>query len=1025
MNPKNSQSNSSDNINFPTTEITNTQSLDELNLQTSFGLTKNSSRQEPGWWDSLAIKKKIVFGTIALSFSSAAIAGGSSYYFADHLTSLLIGSGLVATMAGAIAALLSKKPLRELHQVNGIDSSRLDRLLKDTKLEELEQLGDNINQLSTKLESLTTEQIRINQQRQLFNSLTFRTRQTTNRELLFQIAVDGARDILQSDRVVIYRFNDDQTGTVVAESVADGYAKALNEGISDRCFSESYLAKEQIGKIRAINDIHQEPGLTDCYIRLLEQYQVKASLVVPIRQQSKIIGLLIAHQCQTPRNWDKVTLDFCSQLATEIEYCLDYIQFVQNHQQAKNINWFFGNIAFYAHQSLSIDDVFQVTVEGARDILQSDRVVIYRFNYDWSGTIIAESVAEDYQSILIETIDDPCFRGKYIDLYKNGRIRAINNLRTEPGLNECHIRTLEKYGVKANLVVPLRQDEQLIGLLIAHQCAAPRIWQQSEIDFFRQLGTQVEYAIDYINATEKIQATTVAAKLFGDIAFRARQSLKKQDIFRITVQGARQALKADRVLIYRFNPDGSGKIIAESVVEGGIKMLGINFDDPFFQESYLESARQHRARAINDIYSEPELTDFYLRTLEQYDVKANLIISIRQENKLFGLLIAHQCDAPKAWQKAEIDFFAELATQTEYALYYVSFIDKLETARQTAETASQEKTRQTEVIKNQLGVLAEDLKALFTGNLTVRARVMKGEIGTLAKFINKTVENLQKIVLTVQSNSSEVVEVVQDSEDNINSLSQDALRQAESITKALGQIQRIAESIHGVADNAQSAKQMVQQANQSLEDGDLIMNRTVDGIMAIQETVEETAQKVKRLGEASQKISRVVNLIRDLASQTHVLALNASIEANGTSGEGQGFAVVAEEVRSLSEQSTTATKEIEQILEEIQTEANQVSIAMEAGREQVIAGTELVETTRQKLTSIAQVSGKVRYLVEDMANAATVQAKTSMSVSQAMQEVESIAQQTSSKSVATVESFNKLLTVAQELQANITKLIVE
>ena len=126
---------------------------------------------------------------------------------------------------------------------------------------------------------------------------------------------------------------------------------------------------------------------------------------------------------------------------------------------------------------------------------------------------------------------------------------------------------------------------------------------------------------------------------------------------------------------------------------------------------------------------------------------------------------------------------------------------------------------------------------------------------------------------------------------------------------------------------------MVQQANQSLEDGDLIMNRTVDGIMAIQETVEETAQKVKRLGEASQKISRVVNLIRDLANQTHVLALNASIEANGTSSEGQGFAVVAEEVRSLSEQSTTATKEIEQILEEIQTEANQVAIAMEAGRE--------------------------------------------------------------------------------------------
>ena len=94
-----------------------------------------------------------------------------------------------------------------------------------------------------------------------------------------------------------------------------------------------------------------------------------------------------------------------------------------------------------------------------------------------------------------------------------------------------------------------------------------------------------------------------------------------------------------------------------------------------------------------------------------------------------------------------MDFFAELATQTEYALDYVSFIDKLETARQKAETASQEKTRQTEVIKNQLAVLIEDIKELFTGNLTVRAKVMKGEIGTVAKFLNKTLENLQKIVL--------------------------------------------------------------------------------------------------------------------------------------------------------------------------------------------------------------------------------------------------------------------------------------
>ena len=100
---------------------------------------------------------------------------------------------------------------------------------------------------------------------------------------------------------------------------------------------------------------------------------------------------------------------------------------------------------------------------------------------------------------------------------------------------------------------------------IAHQCSRTRVWQKSEIDFFSQLATQVEYAIDHLSFIEKIQGTAGRARLFGDIAFRARQSLEQEDIFRITVQGARKALNTERVLIYRFNSDWSGTMVAESV----------------------------------------------------------------------------------------------------------------------------------------------------------------------------------------------------------------------------------------------------------------------------------------------------------------------------------------------------------------------------------------------------------------------------------------------------------------------------
>ena len=982
-------------------------------------------RKDYNWWQNLGLKNQIALGASAISFVSAAVAGGSSYYYTNHFVGLILGSAIASLVAGATAVIFSRKINQEISRVNNVVSQlgqgQLDINIGNQQLDELEILGSNLHQLSGQLQILAAEQTKINQQKQLFSSIAFRTRQTANLDVLLQTAVDGGRDVLETDRVVVYRFNDDWSGTMIAESVAERFPKVLNETIGDPCFRDRHVAQYQAGRIRAISDIYQEPGLTDCHIRMLDQYKVRANLVVPIRQKEKLMGLLIAHHCSGARVWEKNDIDFLNQLATEIEYGVDYINFVQEQEKTAKRAWFFGDIAFRASQTMDLNDVFNATVKGARDLLQTDRVTIYRFNHDWSGTMVAESVGEGYPKVLEERIEDPCFRGRYVDLYKNGRVRAINNIRTEAGLTECHIRTLEKYAVKSNLVAPLRKDGELMGLLIAHHCSRPRVWQPEEIDFFSQLATQVEYAVDRLSFIDKIQATAGRARLFGDIAFRARQSLEQDDIFRITVQGARKALQADRVLLYKFNRDWSGTMVAESVAEGFIKVLDVRIDDPCFKGRYVDLYRNGRVKAINDIYREPGMTDCHLRTLEQYNVKANLVAPIRKDNKLFALLIAHQCSAPRAWQKSEIDFFSELATQTEYALDHISFIGKLEEARAEAEKASQEQRHQTEAIRKQLEALVKDVKDAFTGNLTVRAKVTEGEIGIVAKFLNTTLENLQRIVLQVQSASGAVIETVHGSENNINSLSNEASRQAEAITTALGQIQAMAESIQGVAENAQAAKQMVQQANNSLEDGDRTMNRTVDGIMAIKETVEETAEKVKRLGEASQKISRVVNLIRDLANQTHVLALNASIEANGTSTEGQGFAVVAEEVRSLSEQSTAATKEIEQILEEIQTETNQVATAMEAGREQVIAGTELVETTRQKLTSISKVSGQIRQLVEEMAQAATAQARTSASVFKTMQEVETIAQHTSAKSVTSAESFNKLLGVAQELKESVTQ----
>ncbi|MBD1997246.1 methyl-accepting chemotaxis protein [Leptolyngbya sp. FACHB-541] len=263
----------------------------------------------------------------------------------------------------------------------------------------------------------------------------------------------------------------------------------------------------------------------------------------------------------------------------------------------------------------------------------------------------------------------------------------------------------------------------------------------------------------------------------------------------------------------------------------------------------------------------------------------------------------------------------------------------------------------------------------------------------------------QRVATTANSNES-----------SVQVLSDEALRQAEEITVALSRIQEMSNSIRRVAANAEIS---VQQATQTVKEGDAVMNRTVDGIMAIRETVAETSKKVKRLGESSQKISKVVNLIGTFAAQTNLLALNASIEAARAGEEGRGFAVVADEVRSLARQSAEATADIEKLVVEIQKETNEVVAAMEAGTEQVVTGTQLVDETRQSLNKIVTASAQIGALVEAIAETAVTQTQAAEQVSQTMQDVAVIANKTSAGATEVSSSFKELLAVAQDLQANV------
>jgi twitching motility protein PilJ len=386
--------------------------------------------------------------------------------------------------------------------------------------------------------------------------------------------------------------------------------------------------------------------------------------------------------------------------------------------------------------------------------------------------------------------------------------------------------------------------------------------------------------------------------------------------------------------------------------------------------------------------------------------------------------ILRATDAVVKIGQGELDTRLEVRGSDELALLSDNINDmagQLKGLLQEQAQAAQEQRQLTETLQNRVLELLEEVEPINDGDLTIRATVTADDIGTIADSYNFMIANLREIVTKVQAASSNVAETTSNNEVSIQALSQEALRQAEEVAVALKQVQEMAQSARLVAARAEKAAAVVRQATQTVEEGDVAINRTVEGILAIRETVAQTRQKVKYLGESSQKISTVVNLISEFATQTKMLAFNASIEATRAGEQGRGFAIVADEVRTLAQQSAEASKEIEKLIAAIQGETNEVITAMETGTEQVVMGTKLVDETRQTLSKITIASSEVSELVEAIAQAAMQQSGVSETVTQTMTNVAQIADKTSKEATLVSSSFEELQLVAKALQEDVAQ----
>ncbi len=374
--------------------------------------------------------------------------------------------------------------------------------------------------------------------------------------------------------------------------------------------------------------------------------------------------------------------------------------------------------------------------------------------------------------------------------------------------------------------------------------------------------------------------------------------------------------------------------------------------------------------------------------------------------------------------RGDLNARATILTRDEFGQLSEGFnqmASSIFTTTNEAQRKAQEQEQAKEDLQRQVIRLLDDVEGAARGDLTVKAEVTADVLGAVADSFNLTIENLREIVKQVSVAARQVSQGSTENEAFARALSADALRQAEELAVTLNSVQVMTDSIQRVAESAREAEEVARSASETALRGGEAVERTVAGILDIRETVADTTRKVKRLAESSQEISKIVALISQIASRTNLLALNASIEAARAGEAGRGFAIVADEVRQLADRAAKASKEIEQIVLQIQGETGGVMTAMEEGTQQVIEGTRLAEQAKQSLDDIIHVSNRIDVLVRSITADTVEQTETSRAVAQVMQSVELTAQETSQESQRVSGSLQNLVGVAKDLLTSVDK----
>lgn len=304
------------------------------------------------------------------------------------------------------------------------------------------------------------------------------------------------------------------------------------------------------------------------------------------------------------------------------------------------------------------------------------------------------------------------------------------------------------------------------------------------------------------------------------------------------------------------------------------------------------------------------------------------------------------------------------------------------------------------------------------GDLTKRVSVGKGsdEIVELSHDLNSFIEKMRVAVASVKHVTNRLVGSTVQLSTTADEVVQAAEGQNARVIQSVSTVEEVTRSAEEVAQSSTEAARIAQETAKAARGGQEEMNQTVMGMQQISQAVVQAANIITTLGRSSDQIGDIVNVIEDIADQTNLLALNAAIEAARAGEQGRGFAVVADEVRKLAERTTKATKEIGDMIRQIQKDTRSAVSSMEQGTSQVGHGVALANKTGEALANIHSMINATVGMIQQIANATEEQSSATRQIASDLEFMTQTTRQTASGVFQSAKASHDLRLLAGDLQ---------